>query len=280
MLRRAASEDVEATACVRSERAEKQLPPEARSVARIGYDDPASLDRAFADAEAIVHLPGVLVESKGSSYEQANVETTRSVVGSALRCRIRKLVLVSAIGADADSGNRYLRTKGQAEVCLRDSGLAWTVLRAPLVLGSGTEGAEALRRNSRGPRTILIGGGRQHQQPLDVRDLALASLRAADPACAPDRVLELAGPEGLSERELVERAARAQGHGVAVRSAPIWLMRLLLRLRAALAGPGFGVDALEVITASTEVDPKPALDALRLELTPLEETLRRSLEPA
>ena len=73
MLRWADEELTDALACVRSERAEKQLPDRSRS-ARIAYDDGASLDRAFEGAEAVVHLPGVLVESRGSSYEQANVD--------------------------------------------------------------------------------------------------------------------------------------------------------------------------------------------------------------
>ena len=278
MLRCAASEAVDAVACVRSERAESQLPGEARLVARIGYDDPGSLDRAFEGALAVVHLPGVLIESGGSSYEQANVETTRAVVAAAVRCAVRKLVLVSAIGADARSKNRYLRTKGEAEDRVCASGIAWTVLRAPLVLGPGTAGAAALRRNSRAAVATLVGGGRHRQQPLDVGDLARAALRAAEPDRARDRTLEIAGPEGLSDRELVERAARVQGRSVRIRSAPLWVMRLLLRLRGLTSGPGLSVDALEVITADTEVDPKPAAEVFGLELTSLEPMLRRSLE--
>lgn len=268
---------VEALACVRSERAEKQLPEDAQGVARIAYDEPESLDRAFKGAGAVVHLPGVLIESPGSSYEQANVETTRAVVAAAVRTGIEKLVLVSAVGADAESSNRYFLSKARAEDCLRESGIAFTVVRAPLVLGPGTEGAAALQRNSRGPVARLIGGGSHRQQPLDVGDLARAALRAAEPERARDRVLDMAGPEGLLERELVARAARAQGRSVRVRDLPLWAMRLLLRVRGLVAGPGFSLDALEVITTDTDVDPAPAARAFGLELTPLEVTLRRSL---
>ena len=156
--------------------------------------------------------------------------------------------------------------------------MAWTILRAPLVLGPGTEGAAALRRNSSGSTATLVGGGRHRQQPLDVGDLARASLRAAEPERARDRVLEIAGPEGIAERELVARAARAQGRTLRVRGMPLWAMRALLRLRSWVSGPGFSVDALEVITTDTRVDPAAAAEALGLELTPLEPMLRRSLE--
>ena len=270
----------ETVACVRSERAERQLPelgPSTR-VARISYDDARSLGLAFQGAESIVHLPGVLIESPGSTYEQANVSTTRAVLDAARAASVRKIVLVSAVGADAASANRYYRTKGEAEALVRDGGLAWTVLRAPLVLGPGTEGAAALRRNARGSAVALPGGGRHRQQPLDVGDLARAAFRAAEPGVADSRVLDVAGPEGLSDADLVRRAARELGHEVRVRSTPLLVLRLLLRLRGLLGGSGFSADALEVITGDTEIDPKPACEALGLELTPLDDTLRRSLE--
>ena len=280
MLRCHAAEKQACVACVRSDRAEQQLPESRADVARIDYDDPQTLTRAFEGANAVVHLPGVLIESAGSSYEQANVATTRAVVGASSTAGVAKLVLVSALGADPSSSNRYYRTKGEAEDLVRGSGLAWTILRAPLVLGPGTEGAAALRRNSRGPVARLIGGGRQLQQPLDVRDLARAALRAADLECARERVLELAGPEVLSDRELVERAARRQGRTLRIRSVPVFALRLLLAMRGLVAGPGFSVDALEVITADTELDPKPAADALGIEFTSVDAMLRRSLEAA
>ena len=270
----------EIVACVRSERAERQLPelgPETR-VARIDYHDAPSLGRAFQGVESVVHLPGVLVESPGSTYEAANVATTRAVIDAACGAGVRKIVLVSALGADVDSANRYYRTKGQAEALVRDAGLAWTILRAPLVLGPGTEGAAALRRNARGSAVALPGGGQQRQQPLDVGDLARAAFRAAEPGVADSQRLDVAGPDGLSDADLVRRAARELGHEVRVRSAPLFALRLLLRLRRVLGGSGFSTDALEVITTDTDVDPEPACEALGLQLTPLDDMLRRSLE--
>lgn len=267
-------------ACVRSERAELALPEFDGEVARIDYGDPQSLARAFEGAEAVVHLPGILIEQAASRYEQANVETTRAVVESAGECGVRKLVLVGAIGADADSPNRYYCSKGRAEECVRASPLAWTILRAPLVLGPGTEGAAALRRNSSGAVARLLGGGRHQQQPIDVGDLARAALRAADPDTARNRVLEIAGPEALPDRELVERAARARGRELRIRSVPIWLMRALLKLRGLVSGPGFSVDVLDVISADTKIDPKPACDALGIELTSVDDMVKRSLEDA
>ena len=59
---------------------------------------------------------------------------------------------------------------------MRASGLDYTVLRAPLLLGPGTAGAAALERHVSQAEAKLIGGGRNFQQPLYVDDLARAAL--------------------------------------------------------------------------------------------------------
>ena len=269
-------------ALVRSARAAEAVRPHlgpAGRVACVSYRDPASLEAALAGVAALIHLVGVLVERPGSSYEEAHVETTRRVVDAARRRRVGTLVLVSALGADPGAANRYWRTKGEGEAVVRASGLAFTVLRVPLLLGRGTEAAAALGRRLRRGRAVLLGGGRTLQQPLDVDDLARAALAAAAPGAATGRTLELVGPVALAERELVARAAGLVGRRCRIRSVPTGLVRLALALRQRLAGPGFSTDALEVLTTDTRVDPAPAAKALGLVLTGLDDMLRESLAP-
>lgn len=273
---------VEVVAAVRSERAAREVPPipDGRGrIATIRYDAPTGMDGALAGAAALVHLPGVLVERRGSSYEQANVETTRTAAAAARRSGIAKLVLVSACGADTRSPNRFFSSKGIAERLVRDSGIAYAIVRAPLVLGPGTEGSRALARETARRTAHLPGGGRTLHQPLDVGDLAEAVLNAAlDPDVARDRVVDLAGPESLSYRELVERAAALRGHRVRVRSVPVGPLRALLALRRRLLGPGFDRDALDVLLTDTWVDVEAAAGALGIQPRPLEATIRRGLE--
>jgi len=267
-------------AAVRSERAADEIRAllgKWSSLAKISYDDPSSLDAALRGASAVIHLPGILVERPGSTYEQANVAPARSIVAAAKRCAVDKFILISATGADEKSSNGYYRTKGQAEAAVRASGLCYTILRAPLLLGPATEGAGALARNARSHRAYLIGGGRNFQQPLHVDDLALAAVAAAQPSVASNRTLDLVGPVSLPERELVERAARALGHEVRVRSIPKGLLSFALSIRRRVSGTGFSVDVVDVITADTRLDPQPAASELGIHLTGIDEMIKKSL---
>ena len=267
-------------AAVRSERALGGLPALPRDrVARISYDDPSSLEAAFAGASAVVHLAGILVERPGSTYEQANVQTTRSVAEAAEIAGVEKLVFVSVVGADPASPNRYWRTKGEAEAVVRASGCAHTILRVPLLLGPGTEGTAALQRYLSRKTVVLPGGGRNRHQPLYVDDLARAVLLATVPSVARDRTLDLVGPVSMPDRDILQRGARLLGRELRIRSMPIAPLRIVLALRRRMAGSGFSPDVLEVITADTQLDPGPAAAEIGIRLTGLDEMIRQ-VEPA
>lgn len=70
---------------------------------------------AIADAEAVIHLAGTLQPKRPNTYQAANIETTRRVLDAVAESEVQRIVFLSYIGADPDSNNEYLRTKGQAE---------------------------------------------------------------------------------------------------------------------------------------------------------------------
>jgi uncharacterized protein YbjT (DUF2867 family) len=271
-------------AAVRSDKLAGELAPLLQRLnnhsraARISYQDGSSLDAAFSGAAAVVHLAGILVPRKDSSYTQAHVESTQAVVEAAKRCRLAKIVLVSAIDADPNSRNAYYRTKGQAEELVRASGLPYTILRAPLLLGPGTEGSAALRRNAANDAVKLIGGGDHYQQPLHVGDLARAAVRAAALEVAGNQTLDMVGPESLTERELVLRAAKILGRVPRIVPVSKRFVSVVLGIRQLFGAVGFSRDALEVISSNTRMDSQHAARALGITLTPLHQMIVDSLD--
>jgi uncharacterized protein YbjT (DUF2867 family) len=245
----------------------------------VSYADAGGLEAALRGTAAVIHLPGVLLERAGATYEAANVETTRHVAGAAKRAGAGKIVLVSAVGADPRSANRYWRTKGAAEAVVRACGVPYTVLRVPMLLGPGTEGADALQRRLRGGTTWLVDAGRTLQQPLDVEDLARAAVGACDPRVAVDATLDLVGPVAVPVREIVARAARARGRRLRIVPIPARPLRLALRVLPRALCHGFSADVLDVLTSDTSLDPTTAARVLGIELTPLDRMIERSLQP-
>lgn len=273
--------ELELVALVRSARAEAELPPLPRERAhalRADYSESAALRAACAGASGVIHLAGILIESRATRYPEANVETCRALVDAARASGVPKFVLISAVGADARSPNPFWRSKGEAEALVRASGLAYTILRLPLVLGCKNAGVQAVAREIKTTLLPLPGGGVNIEQPIDARDAADGALHAAlELACARDATLDLVGPESIALRELVQRAARLVGRSPYVVPVPVALLRQLLALRTTLFGPGFSPEVIDVMLADARFDPLPAAKALGIELRRLDETLAHSL---
>ena len=153
------------------------------------------------------------------------------------------------------------------------------VLRVPMVLGEDDHAAIALRARARSTRTLLVGGGASLEQPIYAGDVTEAIVRGLEAPGLDDVALDLAGPESLTHRALVARAAVLLG-GRPPRVIPLprviafagaWLAERLL------ADPPVTRAMLGVLDHDDRVDPADACRRLGITLTPLDETLRRCL---
>ena len=94
-----------------------------------------------------------------------------------------------------------------------------------MVLGEGDYATAALAGQARAGRLPLIRGGATLQQPIDAADVVRAIVAALERPDLGDVALDLAGPESLSHRELVERAAALHGNRPRVIPIPLGLVR-------------------------------------------------------
>ncbi len=251
------------------------LPQSLRITPRVvDYGRSDRLAEAFAGAGAVVHLAGILFESRTSDYRSGNVEVTRAVVEAARAAAVGHVVFVSSLGADPGSRNGYFRSKGEAERLVADSGIGATIIRTPLLLGPGTAGGRALVAAASGPAARVLGGGAHRLRPLDVDDLCRAVLGCCEQPPAGVQTCDLVGPETLTHRELIERAADRLGREVSIRSTPVRLARLAAGLAGLVRAGGLTPAVIDVITSDEAVE-RNADGELDITLTPLSDTLAK-----
>lgn len=277
LLTHAAASGTPAVAVVRSERAASSLTGlRGIDVRVVASDDAAGLAAVMQGASSIVHLAGILIESRDATYEQANVAATAAVVAACQRAGVPHLVLVSAIGADMRSPNRYRRSKAEGEQIVERSGLHATIIRTPILLGPGSAGAAAVVRTAGSGKAKLLGGGGYVMRPLDLDDLSRAILVACERRAPGVHLHELAGPEPIAYRDLIQRAAAMMGREVTLGAIPIWAAKLGAAVRSRVSGGGITPTVIDVITANEDV-PHNADGDLGITLTPLAETLAKIL---
>lgn len=270
--------DISIIAGVRSQSAFDSL-PKADSItpAVISYDDAANLASVLDGADCIIHLAGILIETKHSNYASANVAATDTVIAAAKQMNTKHLIFISVVGASADSNNAYFRSKGTAENLVSNSGLPASIIRTPILLGLGSAGTNSLKFAASKDKTNVLGGGNYIMRPLDVDDLnnALVSL-ASNPASGAN-TYELVGPEPIAYRDLIKLAAETMNRTVEVGSAPIWLAKVGSAITSIIKGGGMTPTVIDVITMNENVEKNSDAD-LGITLTPLRETLSKILK--
>lgn len=252
----------------------------AADCAVVDYSDVDALARAAESCHAIVHLVGILKEGSRTRYAEAHEATAQAIAAAAEKAGVRRIVYLSILGANAGSKNACLASKGRAEAILLGRSVPATVIRLPMVLGAGEPAALALRAQAMRRLLPLVRGGASREQPIDAEDVSAAILAAAAHDDERGGSLDLAGPESVTHRELVLRAASLLRRRPRIVPLPLALARAFAFLaERTLSNPPITRPMLEVLEHDDEIDPAPACRALGLTLTPLEETLRRCVLP-
>ncbi|MDQ3400208.1 MAG: NAD(P)H-binding protein [Chloroflexota bacterium] len=159
-----------------------------------------SLRGAFDGCEMVVHTVAIPTERK-AKFADVNVYGTEHVVAEAERAGVRRLVHLSAIGADPDSPFPFLRSKGRGERAVTGSSVASVALRPSILFGPGDDFFPKLGFSLRFPVVPVPGNGAARFQPLHVQDLALV-LRAALRGMG-SGVHEIGGPDVVTYDELL-----------------------------------------------------------------------------
>ena len=272
------------SALVRSERAKATIEAEdlspAPDIRVVDYTSPSEMEQALEGADAVVHLVGIIKEMPGTRYVEAHEQTCHALALAASRAGVSRIVYLSILGSAPDSTNDCLASKGRAETLLLDDRVATTVIRVPMVLGGDDPASASLRRQAQAKSLRLVDGGRTLQQPIDARDVVTAILAACVAAPGRDLTLDAGGPECLSHRTLVLRAARLYGNEPRISSLPSGLARVGVGLlEKFLSNPPVSRAMFEILQHDDRVDPNAFCEALGIELTPLDQTLADYVGP-
>lgn len=200
--------------------------------------DQASVAAALAGADAAVNAVSAYVEKGGVSFEAVHERAAAAVAGAAAAAGVSRFVLVSGIGADAQSHSPYIRARGRGEMLVRQAFPAATIVRSAAMFGEGDALFSVLADLARRfPILPLIGGGHTRLQPVYVQDVAAAIARILAEPSAAGRTYELAGPIVYTLHELADMVLRLVERRRLLLPVPFGLAELQARLFELLPNP-------------------------------------------
>ncbi|MGC5533814.1 SDR family oxidoreductase [Streptomyces sp. SR-10] len=182
-------------------------------VVRGDVTDAASLVEAMRDVDVAYYLVHAL--GSGSDFEETDRRAARTFGERARAAGVRRIVYLGGLtpaGVPERNLSPHLRSRAEVGHILLDSGVPTAVLRAAIVIGSGSASFEMLRYlTERLPLMITPSWVRTRIQPVAVRDVVRYLVGSAKLPEDVNRAFDIGGPDVMTYRDMMQRYARVAG---------------------------------------------------------------------
>lgn len=169
------------------------------------------LEAAFQSADVVVNLVAVIRERGLQTFDAVNAQGTANVADAASRAGVKRLVQLSAIGADPDPNFPYLISKWRGEQAIIASSLEWVIIRSSTIFGKGDGFFTVLAKAISLPAPFLIipGDGAAVFQPIHTDDVGRCLLAAIADGGRARQLYEIGGPDQVTLEQITVAVAQA-----------------------------------------------------------------------
>lgn len=160
--------------------------------------------------DAVINSVGIIGEIGSQSFEALHSLAPSALFHACAQANVRRVLQISALGADETAFSAYHLSKRAADDCLRSLDLDWFVLRPSLIYGLGGKSAELFMRMAALPLIPVIGNGQQELQPVHISDVVAAVIRSLT---SPEKkqTLDIVGAETVTFAEWLQTMRQAKG---------------------------------------------------------------------
>lgn len=241
------------------------------------FSTPQGWIDAVAGHEVVINSVGIIRERGASTFEAVHHMAPIALFDAAQRGGAKRIIQISALGADATATTPYHRTKRAADEHLAQLGVPYVVLRPSIVYGPGDHSMTFFQSLASLPLVFMPGDGRYRLQPVAIEDLVAAVVKAVETPDFPSVTVDVGGAKALSFRELLDLLAARLGRRPPIKApVPLFVMRRVARYTDHCGGRGpISTDELTMLLAGNAGDNAPFQAAFGIEPVSLEVGLAR-----
>ncbi len=182
-------------------------------VVRGDVTDADSLREAMRDIDVAYYLVHAMGSVRG--FEDADRRAAQVFAGQAREADVQRIVYLGGLtpaGVPERELSSHLRSRAEVGRILLDSGVPTAVLRAAVIIGSGSASFEMLRYlTERLPAMVTPSWVRTPIQPVAVRDVLRCLVGCARLPRDVSRPFDVGGPDVMTYRDMMRRYAAVAG---------------------------------------------------------------------
>ncbi|MEM6981048.1 MAG: NAD(P)H-binding protein, partial [Planctomycetota bacterium] len=181
------------------------------SVCEGDLSDPDTLIAACQNVDAAYYLVHSMI-SAGDEYARRDRELASHFARAAKQANVRRVIYLGGLGEMGEGLSNHLRSRREVEMVLRTDGVPTTVLRAAMIIGSGSASFEILRYLvDRLPVMVVPKWVETMTQPIAIRDVLRYLVQCLRVAETTDQTIDIGGPDILTYREMMNLMCDAIG---------------------------------------------------------------------
>lgn len=179
----------------------------------------------LAGVDVVINAVGIIREQGAQTFDAIHSKAPRALFAACAKAGVKRVIQISALGADGNAHSRYHLSKKHADDFLAELPIESVIVQPSLIYGSGGTSARMFNTLASLPLIPLPGTGQQAIQPVHIDDVVDAIVALLDRPITSGARIPLLGPQAMSLREFLS------------------LLRILLRLGSArfIAMPMFMV---------------------------------------
>jgi uncharacterized protein YbjT (DUF2867 family) len=183
--------------------------------------DPESLREAFAGVQTAYYLiHSLLLGPKG--FEAAERRAAIHFRNAAAHCGVERIIYLGGLGDMQTSRSPHLQARMQVAEELKRGPVPVTVLRAAIIIGSGSASYEIIRHLvSRMPVLIIPRWARAHCQPIAIRDVIKYLVGVLENPDTAGMDFDIGGPEILTYELMLKAFAHVIRKKILFPGAPV-----------------------------------------------------------
>jgi uncharacterized protein YbjT (DUF2867 family)/uncharacterized membrane protein YphA (DoxX/SURF4 family) len=203
------------------------------------FTQPTSYVGHVAGHDVVINAVGIIRATATASFDAVHTRGPIALFDAAAKLGVRKIVQISALGADDTAQSCYHRSKRAADRHLAALGVPYVVLRPSFVYGPGDQSMTFFASLAALPIAPVPGDGQYRVQPVHVDDLVRAVALAVERDDQKDIAVDVGGADAISFDRMLDVLARRFGKRGAVKLHVPWpAMRLAAAVTDALGGRG------------------------------------------
>ncbi|RAY11238.1 DUF2867 domain-containing protein [Actinomadura craniellae] len=171
--------------------------------------EPAAVRRALAGVDVAYYLIHAI--GRGADFAERDRRAARTFGAAARDAGVGRLVYLGGLHS-AGRLSPHLRSRAEVESILLGSGVPTAVLRAAVIIGSGSASFEMLRYlTERLPVMVTPRWVHTRIQPIAVRDVLRYLVGCAGLPASVHRTFDIGGPDVLTYADMMQRYAAVAG---------------------------------------------------------------------